>query len=363
MQRVEGVVFDCSNITNDANRVAQAITGGSGSVGLAIVGNQFYNISNNSQGFHALSLGGCRGCIVSDNFVSQSGGDALNFNSGEYIITGNTVQDVGDGCIAMNNNAFGIVSNNILRRCNLGVGAGPAGSVPTSNASTPFTVSNNMIEDSDFGILLGWFAYKDRLGPVNCIVSNNIIRRIRSVAIRYDGDPAKLSGTWTITGNQITHAGFPASQPPRTTGEGAGQGIVLAGISNIQVIGNSLTHGKGVALTVASSMHVIASSNLITADESESGFGVGVSVAGSTDVTVATNIIRAFASGVSVDGGSSLVQVTSNSIDLQNKVGAFAVVTAAGVTKVVVANNMVSNGPSTACVKSPDGLVHDNVCW
>ena len=27
-----------------------------------------------------------------------------------------------DGCIAMNNNAFGLVSNNVLRSCNLGVG-------------------------------------------------------------------------------------------------------------------------------------------------------------------------------------------------------------------------------------------------
>ena len=101
--------------------------------------------------------------------MPNSGGDALNFNSGEcllqaiyiiiiisiyyiyiiiiphksitlplffgpfsdkyiawsrYIITDNVVEDGGDGCIAMNNNAFGLISNNILRRCSLGVGAG-----------------------------------------------------------------------------------------------------------------------------------------------------------------------------------------------------------------------------------------------
>ena len=43
--------------------------------------------------------------------MEQSGGDALNFNSGEYIISGNIIQDTGDGCIALNNDAFGVVSN------------------------------------------------------------------------------------------------------------------------------------------------------------------------------------------------------------------------------------------------------------
>ena len=52
-------------------------------------------------------MAGCSGCTIRGNYVPNSGGDALNFNSGEYIITDNIVENGGDGCIAMNNNAFG----------------------------------------------------------------------------------------------------------------------------------------------------------------------------------------------------------------------------------------------------------------
>ena len=46
----------------------------------------------------------------------------------------------------MNNDAFGVVSHNILRSCNLGVGAGPSGQLSSKGNSTPFVISNNLIE-------------------------------------------------------------------------------------------------------------------------------------------------------------------------------------------------------------------------
>jgi hypothetical protein len=126
-QAISGVHFDHTNLTSDMARSSAAVVGGSGSVGFLLENSHFLNINQTSQGFSAIQLSGCTGCIVRGNYVPWSGGDALNFNSGEYIITENVVENVGDGCIAMNNNAFGVVANNILRRCNLGVGAGPAG--------------------------------------------------------------------------------------------------------------------------------------------------------------------------------------------------------------------------------------------
>jgi len=165
---VSGVRFDCANLTLDTGRDMAAVHSMTGATqNVLLENNRFANINLTSQGFHAVILSGCTGCVVRGNHVDQSGGDALNFNSGEYVITGNTVQNTGDGCIALNNNAFGVVANNILRRCNLGIGAGPAGAVATANASTPFVITGNLIEDSDYGVLLGWFAYPGRLGPVS----------------------------------------------------------------------------------------------------------------------------------------------------------------------------------------------------
>ena len=50
--------------------------------------------------------------------------------------------------------------------------------------STPFVISHNLIEDSDYGVLLGWFGYANRLGPMNCVVSNNVVRRVRMCGIQ-----------------------------------------------------------------------------------------------------------------------------------------------------------------------------------
>ena len=55
--------------------------------------------TNGMQAYSAIGLSGCVGCVVRGNHVPQSGGDALNFNSGEYIITENLVENTGDGCM------------------------------------------------------------------------------------------------------------------------------------------------------------------------------------------------------------------------------------------------------------------------
>ena len=85
-------------------------------------------------------------------------------------------------------------------------GAGPSGSAATAAASTPFAITGNIIEDCDYGVLLGWFGYAGRVGPVNCIVSNNIIRRPRSCGIQNNGGPGAPDGArqlrhhfWTVS--------------------------------------------------------------------------------------------------------------------------------------------------------------------
>eukprot|EP01043_Picozoa_sp_COSAG02_P062062 COSAG02_NODE_8474_length_2560_cov_3.102397_1_plen_276_part_00 len=224
-QRISGIVFDHANFTRPSQAITSTVGPADnltwqfniGSSGLLIEGCSFLNIAeydkcpppkcqhtNGMQGYSAIGLSGCVGCVIRGNYVPHSGGDALNFNSGEYIVTENTVENSGDGCIAMNNNAFGTVANNILRRCNLGIGSGPSGgcnlpcpptgcSQPCGNPrgtgpdtnSTPFVVTGNLIEDCDYGMLLGWFGYKGRLGPMNTVISSNVIRRARQSAVQY----------------------------------------------------------------------------------------------------------------------------------------------------------------------------------
>jgi len=98
----------------------------------------------------------------------------------------------------MNNNAFGTVSNNILRRCNLGIGAGPSGGcnmpcppegcnppcgVPRGTAgdtnSTAFIVAGNTIEDCDYGMLLGWFGL---LSASACLTNTLLVCNLLTAA-------------------------------------------------------------------------------------------------------------------------------------------------------------------------------------
>jgi hypothetical protein len=297
---VDGIIFDCSNLTLDTGRDMAAIKSiSSHAENVRLEHNRFMNINKSSQGFYATIMSGCSNCIVRGNVVDQSGGDALNFNAGEYIITANTVTDTGDGCIAMNNNAFGMVTENILRRCNLGIGAGPAGSVQSTDASTPFTISNNLIEDSDYGILLGWFGYKGRLGPVNSIVSNNVIRRCRSAAIQNNGGPGAFDGAWVVSENQITHSGFPSVQPPHTTGKGPGHGIYAVSLRDVQIRGNVILHGLGDGIT-AEGLHFLVTNNIVSTEASASNTSTGIVVSDSVDMTVSGNNIRGFSRGIVV---------------------------------------------------------------
>lgn len=338
--------------------------------GVVLEGNRFANINMSSQGFHAVILSGCDGCTVRGNVVEQSGGDALNFNAGEYIITGNVVENTGDGCIALNNNAFGVVAHNILRRCNLGIGAGPAGSVASSNASTPFVITSNLIEDSDYGVLLGWFAYAGRLGPVNCIVSHNIVRRCRSTAIQNNGAPGMLDGAWIVSENQITHTGFPATQPPRTQGPGPGHGIVAVQLHDVAIRGNIISHGRGIAITAETALHYVISDNIISADPDlpYGSTSTGIAVAAADDISVAHNTVRGFGQAITVSDISDRVRITANNVDVSgnDSVGIHA---GLAVARIVVSGNTVSGaGKSTNCVTiagspSSSRVSHDNVCW
>ena len=376
---ISGIRFDHTNLTDPSTRTSCAVAGGSGATNFVLESSHFLNINTTSHGFSAIQMAGCEGCVVRGNVVPKSGGDALNFNSGTYIITDNLVENVGDGCIAMNNNAFGLISNNVLRSCNLGVGAGPSGSSASAASSTPFVISGNQIEDCDYGILLGWFGYAGRVGPIGSVVSNNVILRPRSCGIQYNGGPGAHDGSWIVQGNQIMHSGFPATPPPHTDPSevGPGRGIYAASLSNVHIIGNAVTNGRGDAIT-AMGLHFIISGNILQgpppSGNTTTTAACGITVPDSVDVTIVDNNCRGFGTAIAVADKDRLV-VRGNSIDVSHSSAALGVVVEATAARVVVSDNTVSGSVMDAITQkeqqcftmagaaSSTRVSRNNLCW
>ena len=131
---------------------------------------------------------------------------------------------------------------------------------------------------------------------------------MRSCAIQNNGGPGSPDGAWVVRGNQITHAGFPAKQPPHTgntSGPGqpqrfavrlrtiwngqkpcdcwtTGHGIFAVSLDSVQILGNQISHGRGDAIT-AEGLHFVIANNLLSADGSNTS---AVAVANSVDVQV-----------------------------------------------------------------------------
>ena len=106
---------------------------------------------------------------------------------------------------------------------------------------------------------------------------------MRSCAIQNNGGPGSPDGAWIVRGNQITHAGFPAKQPPHTGNtSGPGHGIFAVSLDSVQILGNQISHGRGDAIT-AEGLHFVIANNLLSADGSNTS---AVAVANSVDVQV-----------------------------------------------------------------------------
>jgi hypothetical protein len=305
-------------------------------------------------------------------------------------VTENTVENTGDGCIAMNNNAFGTVSNNVLRRCNLGIGAGPSGGCnlpcppqgcdqPCGNPrgtggdtnSTPFIVTGNTIEDCDYGMLLGWFGYKGRLGPMNTVISSNVVRRSRQAGIQYRGD--EVDGAVIIQGNQVIHSGYPNQVPPGPESRrpidpnkpGYGRGIYAWAIQDVQINGNLVSHSLGPAISSVGAKHVVISSNLLVADGANMNT-TGVEITGSTDVVVQGNDARGFRTAIGAPNQgakSDRIQIRGNSLDATG--GGEGISVGSDVKRVVIAGNTIMGGGCVSLqgANASTRVQRDNECW
>lgn len=234
-------------------------------------------------------------------------------------------------------------------------------------------------------MLLGWFGYKGRLGPMNTVISSNVVRRSRQAAIQYRGDG--VDGAIIISANQIVHSGYPNSVPPGPESRrpidphklGYGRGIYCWSLQDVQIVSNSVSHSLGPAISSVGATHVVIASNIVSAEGAQLN-STGIMLDSSTDVLVSGNNVRGFAVGISMlpppFGKSDRVQIRGNNIDVSAIHGGgagepVAVSVAANVAHAVVADNVVTGtaaGGAATCVifegtNSSTRVQRNNECW
>ena len=204
--------FDASNLSSSDINLEKSCISTTGNVGIVsgiiINGCRFLNLSLSiGQRIHSVQLfyGEAQ---VSNNYTPQCGGDIYNFNNGRFIVTNNIALNSKDGGIAFNNVARGVIANNYIYKCDLGIGAGPEGT--DSNPDHTLLISANEIEACGDGINMGYFGYDEdfKQAPINVKIIGNTIADCLRTGIRYDPSPSNQADAYVIIiGNTIHNTG------------------------------------------------------------------------------------------------------------------------------------------------------------
>lgn len=261
---IDNVTFDATGLitagspTGDSACISSGTTTGSMS-GLRLTNNRFLNIPTGlGQRIHSVQLHYGE-AHVEGNFTPQCGGDIYNFNSGYFIVTGNTAKNSGDGGIAFNNQARGCIVGNYIYKCDIGVGAGPAGT--DANPDNTLLISSNEIVACGNGIGMGWFGYAGKKGPRNVKIVGNTVAKCKRTGIRYDGDSSNWSGYITIMGNTINDCG----STDYDGASGVGQGIYIGACKYTLISGNTLHDNAGTDIVVGANENVQVIGNALNA--------------------------------------------------------------------------------------------------
>lgn len=243
-------------------------------------------------------------CIIKNNYVDQCGGDCLNFNGvGFNVVSGNFIQNGGDGGIAFNNGAKGCITGNTIRKCVLGVGSGPTGT--TANPFSQYSVTGNTIDSCDLGMDLGFFQFAGREGPVNVSISGNSITRCKTTGIRYFGRPGGVDAKIAFTGNVISDMGTADFDG---VPYGAADGFEIANCPESSITGNIVTNVTRSCINISGSPGMSVTSN--TLKNGQNGVIFGNS---STRFIISLNQIKSMSiSAVTTGAGSTNFINTSN---------------------------------------------------
>ena len=258
-----GVDFDCTHLTNvnSPHHNGESFCIGTPDHGtlknVRVADNTFRNIPaavsvDNDRRIHAVQFvyGEAE---VADNYCDGCAGDIYNFNAGVFVVTGNKAFNGGDGGIAMNNNAQGIVAGNIIRRCDLGAGLGHAGT--TAGIDYAIAISGNDIQDCREGINLGWFGFAGQEAPREAKITGNTIKNCKRNAIRYDGRDSVQPALLIIDGNTITGTGstnYDGAAPAPSEANTDGVGLFVGGGRGVVISNNVFSRNLGDDLRVGS---------------------------------------------------------------------------------------------------------------
>ena len=266
----------------------------------------FYNIPLNlGQRMTAIQMQAVS-CIIKNNYVDQCGGDCLNFNgTGFNIVTGNWIQNGGDGGIAFNNGAKGCITGNVIKKCVLGVGSGPTGT--TADPFSSYSVTGNTIDSCDLGMDLGAFGFAGREGPVNVSISGNTITRCKTTGIRYfgkigGGTDAKIA----FTGNVISDMGTADFDG---VPYGAADGFEITYCPESSITGNIVTSVTRSCINVSNSPGMSVTSNTLKTGQLGVIFG-----GGSTRFIISLNQIKSMSIAAVTTGAGSTNFLNTNNL-------------------------------------------------
>ncbi len=254
---IENVVFDGSAMSQPSGDLGGCIVQSPHSAlsrNLRISDNVF-TLPSSGFGYHATQLNASMGTF-SGNQCHQCGGDTYQFNGGFWSIVGNVVMNSGDGGIAMNNAAAGVVSSNYIYKCVLGVGMGPNGD--TANPYTKLLISGNIIDSCDYGYNGGWYSYPGREGPRYVQLNGNHITRCKSHGIYFSGRTSDVDMDLSITENSVLECGSSAFDGF----SGIGHGISVHAAKGAVITDNKVVKGLGAGYTVSACEKAVFSGNV-----------------------------------------------------------------------------------------------------
>lgn len=302
---ISNMNFDSPGLVPPAPLEAGVIWDLGGQVNFRLENCSFYNIPlNQGQRMTVIQMQAVS-CIITNNYVDQCGGDCLNFNGvGFNVVSGNFIQNGGDGGIAFNNGAKGCITGNTIRKCVLGVGSGPTGT--TADPFSQYSVTGNTIDSCDLGMDLGFFQFAGREGPVNVSISGNSITRCKTAGIRYFGRPGGADAKIAFTGNVISDMG---TADYDGVPYGAADGFEIVNCPESSITGNIVTNVTRSCINVNQSPGMSVTSN--TLKNGQNGVIFGNS---STRFIISLNQIKSMSVAAVTTGAGSTNFLNTNNL-------------------------------------------------
>lgn len=368
---IEGITFDGTGLDHNVGVVSEASCIGCYPTSISDVtirGNRFINIPVNlGASYHAVQISADGNVTVEGNYVQQSGGDILNFNGSDLvaIVTGNKLRNGKDGGVAMNNDCRGIVSDNDIQKCDLGVGVGPMGT--TIAPDNDLQIIGNRISVCNYGIGMGSYGFSGREGPQKMVIANNVIRKTKNAAIRDDGTSLASYGLMVIQANNISYCG--STEYDGSPGEG--RGIAIFNAQNTDILDNIFNDLTGEAIYTASAKNRIRGNQIrnaggnaiysegdyaeITDNRVETSSADGIQSKGNFARVEQNTIISVLANGLHFTGGSASTTCLGNTLRT-NATGIRYDSTAYNDTIRIGANTLIGNTVDVVNVRNSRSL-------